>query len=149
MGKIALSALRVPQIGMLLPQVLSKLIVPAVSLSMASTLGTTWNVAKELDLVHTMDSLAVASKIRLTAKSLIAVTMGTGECRGCGSELLYRVGLIWDGCGTWEDVRFVLGCLGMTLRAMGMLESSDVESVTIRKRGDTIVLQAILINCRV
>ena len=125
---------------MLLPQVLSKLIVPAVSLSMASTLGTTWNVAKELDLVHTMDSLAVASKIRLTAESLIAVTMGTGECRGCRSELLYRVGLIWDGFGIWEDVHFVLGCLGMTLRAMGMLESSDVESVTIRKRGDTIVL---------
>jgi hypothetical protein len=54
---------------MLLPQVLSELIVPAVSLAMASTFGTTWNVAKEINMVHTMDSLAVASKISLTPES--------------------------------------------------------------------------------
>lgn len=79
---------------MLLPQVLSELIVPAVSLAMALTFGTTWNVAKELDMVHTMDSLAVAIKIRLTPESLIAISMGTGESRGSGSEVLYRIGLI-------------------------------------------------------
>jgi hypothetical protein len=125
---------------MLLPQVLSELIVSAVSLAMASTLETAWNVAKELDQIHTMNSLVVASKIRFTPESLIAIAMGTGKSRGYGSELLYRVGLIWDGCGIWEDVRFVLGCLGLTLRKLGMLESSDVESVTIRKRGETIAL---------
>jgi hypothetical protein len=137
---MALSALRVPQIAMLLPQVFSELIVSAVSLAMASTLGTTWNVAKEFDKIHTMNSLAVASKIRFTPESLIAIAMGTGESRGCGSELLHRVGLIWDGCGTWEDVCFVLGCLGLTLRTLGMLKPSVIESATIRERGNTIVL---------
>lgn len=124
---------------MLLPHVLSELVVPAVSLAMALTFGATCDAAKELDMIHTMDSLAVAIKIRLTPESLIAITMGTAECRSSGSELLHRVGSIQDGCGTWEGVRIVLGCLGLTLRNLGMLESSDVESGTIRKRGDTIV----------
>ena len=137
---ITLSALRVSQIAMLLPQVLSELIVPAVSFAMASTLGTAWNVAKELDMVHTMNRFAVTSKIRLTPESLIAIAMGTGESRGSGRELRHKVWLILEGCGNWEDLRFGLGCLGLTLRKLGMLESSEVESVTIRKRGDTIAL---------
>lgn len=90
---MALSALRVPQVAMLLPQVLSELIIPTISLAMASTLGTTWDVAKELDMIPTMDSLAVAIKIRLTPESLIAIAIGTVESRGSRSGLLHRVGL--------------------------------------------------------
>jgi hypothetical protein len=66
---IALSALRVSQIAMLLPQVLGELVVPTISLAMASTLKTTWNVAKELDQIHTMNSLAVASRSDLRLKA--------------------------------------------------------------------------------
>ena len=79
---------------MLLPQVLSELVVPTISLAMASSLGTAWDVAKERDMVHAMDSPAVASKVRFTPKILIAIAMGTGKDRGSDSELLYRVGLV-------------------------------------------------------
>jgi hypothetical protein len=54
---------------MLLPQVLGELVVPTISLAMASTLKTTWNVAKELDQIHTMNSLAVASRSDLRLKA--------------------------------------------------------------------------------
>jgi hypothetical protein len=48
---------------MFLPHVLSELVIATVSLELALILGTTGDLAKVLDVVHAMDSLAVTSKV--------------------------------------------------------------------------------------
>lgn len=80
---------------MVLPQVLGKLVISTIPLSMTLTLGTTWDVTKVLDMVQTMNGTAVASKIRLAPENLIAVAMGAGEGSGPDSGVLWRIGLTW------------------------------------------------------
>jgi hypothetical protein len=73
---------------MFLPHVLSELVIATVSLELALILGTTGDLAKVLDVVHAMDSLAVTSKVCLAAERMITVSEGADKSLGADSVLL-------------------------------------------------------------
>lgn len=67
---------------------LGELVVSTVPLAMALTLGTSWDVAKVLDMVHAMNGLAVTSKVCFAPERLSTVAKGTEKGLGSKSKLL-------------------------------------------------------------
>jgi hypothetical protein len=79
---------------MLLPQVLSELVIAAVSLAFALALWTSLDMAEVLDTIDSMDSSDVTSMIRLPPEHFRAIAIGAGVMADCDSGLLRRARLI-------------------------------------------------------